>query len=144
MKQPKLLLGFDFGSKQIGIAVGQALTRQARPLSNLKARDGIPNWDDIAALIKEWQPDALVVGLPLNMDGSASEMSIRAEKFARRLHGRFGLPVHTQDERLTTFAAKSELPKNQRNSSQKNALVDDLAAAILLEDWLKNLPPTNN
>ncbi len=66
---PKLLLGFDYGTKQIGVAVGQMITRQARELCNLKAQDGIPRWEQIEALIKEWQPDALVVGLPLNMDG---------------------------------------------------------------------------
>lgn len=65
---PKLLLGFDYGTKQIGVAVGQMITRQARELCNLKAQDGIPRWEQIEALIKEWQPDALVVGLPLNMD----------------------------------------------------------------------------
>ena len=92
---PQLLLGFDFGTKQIGVAVGQIITQQARELCNLKARDGIPNWEQIEALIKEWQPDALVVGLPLNMDGTPSDMCVRAEKFARRLNGRFNLPVHT-------------------------------------------------
>ena len=105
---PQLLLGFDFGTKQIGVAVGQIITQQARELCNLKARDGIPNWEQIEALIKEWQPDALVVGLPLNMDGSPSDMCVRAEKFARRLNGRFNLPVHTHDERLTTFEAKGQ------------------------------------
>lgn len=105
---PKLLLGFDYGTKQIGVAVGQMITRQARELCNLKAQDGIPRWEQIEALIKEWQPDALVVGLPLNMDGTPSDMCVRAEKFARRLNGRFNLPVHTHDERLTTFAAKGQ------------------------------------
>ena len=105
---PKLLLGFDYGTKQIGVAVGQMVTRHARELCNLKARDGIPNWEQIEALIKEWQPDALVVGLPLHMDGTPSDMCTRAEKFARRLNGRFNLPVHTHDERLTTFEAKGQ------------------------------------
>src|SRR5690606_24221209 len=72
------VLGFDFGTRQIGVAVGQTLTGNARPLKELRARDGIPDWDQIGALLKEWQPDALIVGLPLNMDGSPSEMSARA------------------------------------------------------------------
>lgn len=134
----QLVLGFDYGTKQIGVAVGQTLTQQARPLTTLKARDGIPNWDDIAALLKEWQPDALVIGLPLNMDGTPSDMSTRAEKFSRRLHGRYNLPVFTHDERLTTFAAKGELmhnPKHSRNYRQDP--VDALAAALLLQGWLE-------
>lgn len=136
---PQLLLGFDFGTKQIGVAVGQMVTRQARELCNLKARDGIPNWEQIAELIKEWQPDALVVGLPLNMDGTRSDMCVRAEKFARRLNGRFNLPVHTHDERLTTFAAKGQrLSQGQQRGSYREQPVDALAAALLLQGWLEH------
>ena len=135
---PKLLLGFDFGTKQIGVAVGQMITRQARELCNLKAQDGIPRWEQIEALIKEWQPDALVVGLPLNMDGTPSEMCVRAEKFARRLNGRFNLPVHTHDERLTTFEAKGQrLSQGQQRGSYREQPVDALAAALLLQGWLE-------
>ncbi len=107
-KPLRLLLGFDYGTRQIGVAVGQAVTGQARELCVLKAQNGVPDWNRVEALIKEWQPDAIVVGLPLNMDGSPSEMSERAEKFGRRLNGRFNLPVFTHDERLTTYAAKGE------------------------------------
>ena len=135
---PKLLLGFDFGTKQIGVAVGQMITRQARELCNLKAQDGIPRWEQIEALIKEWQPDALVVGLPLHMDGTPSDMCVCAEKFARRLNGRFNLPVHTHDERLTTFEAKGQrLSQGQQRGSYKEQPVDALAAALLLQGWLE-------
>lgn len=138
---PSLLLGFDYGTKQIGVAVGQMITRQARELCTLKARDGIPRWEEIEALIKEWQPDALVVGLPLNMDGTPSAMCVRAEKFARRLNGRFNLPVHTHDERLTTFAAKGQrLSQGQQRSSYREQPVDALAAALLLQGWLEQHP----
>lgn len=130
-------LGFDYGTRQIGVAVGQTLTGSAEPLTTLRARDGIPDWDQIGALIKEWRPQVLIVGLPLNMDGSESAMSIRAEKFARRLYGRFQLPVHTVDERLSTFAAKQSLRDNGRSpQSYRNNPVDSLAAALLLETWL--------
>lgn len=140
MSAPRLLLGFDYGSKQIGVAVGQVITGQARELCVLKAQNGVPDWQRVAALIKEWQPDALVVGLPLNMDGSPSEMSARAEKFARRLNGRFQLPVHTQDERLTTFEAKGQrLAEGQRGSWSQRP-VDALAAALLLQSWLSEQP----
>ncbi|MDO8697162.1 MAG: Holliday junction resolvase RuvX [Pseudomonas sp.] len=132
----KLLLGFDYGTKQIGVAVGQLITGQARELCILKAQNGVPDWQKVEALIREWQPDAIVVGLPLNMDGTPSAMSERAEKFARRLNGRFNLPVHMQDERLTTYEAKGQrLSEGQRGSYRDNP-VDALAAALLLESWL--------
>lgn len=132
------VLGFDYGTRQIGVAVGQTLTGSANPLRELRARDGIPDWDQIGALLKEWQPDALIVGLPLNMDGSPSEISARAEKFARRLHGRFQLPVHCVDERLSTFEAKQTLRDSGRGAptSYRDNPVDSLAAALLLETWL--------
>lgn len=139
--EQQLLLGFDFGTRQIGVAVGQTLTRQARPLCNLKARDGIPQWEQIAALLDEWQPQALVVGLPLNMDGSPSDMSLRAKKFANRLHGRYGLPVHTHDERLTTFEAKGErMRQGDFSRNFRDDPVDALAASLLLQGWLEAQP----
>ncbi|OHC65476.1 MAG: Holliday junction DNA helicase RuvA [Pseudomonadales bacterium RIFCSPLOWO2_02_FULL_63_210] len=135
-KPLRLLLGFDYGSKQIGVAVGQVITGQARELCILKAQNGVPDWQKVEALLHEWQPDAIVVGLPLNMDGSPSEMSERAEKFARRLNGRFNLPVHTHDERLTTYEAKGQRLQQGQNSGYRERPVDALAAALLLEGWL--------
>lgn len=133
----RLLLGFDYGTRQIGVAVGQVITGQARELCVLRAQNGVPDWQQVEALMREWQPDALVVGLPLNMDGSPSEMSARAEKFARRLHGRFNLPVHTHDERLTTFEAKGQRMRQGHSGSYRDDPVDALAAALLLEGWLE-------
>ena len=126
-------LSFDFGLKQIGTAVGQTLTASARPLGVLKARDGIPNWDDIQALIKDWRPALLLVGLPLNMDGTESEFCARTRKFARRLHGRFGLPVKMVDERLSTREAKD---RGGYRESFRDDPVDNLAAQVILESWL--------
>jgi len=135
----RLLLGFDYGTKQIGVAVGQVITGQARELCVLKAQNGVPDWQKVEALIREWQPDAIVVGLPLNMDGTPSEMSARAEKFARRLNGRFNLPVHTHDERLTTYEAKGQrMRQGQHAGSYRDNPVDALAAALLLDGWLEN------
>ena len=102
----KSLMAFDFGTQRIGIAIGQRITAGAQPLNPIKARDGIPDWDGLQRLIDEWQPDAFVVGLPLNMDGSDSDMSRRANKFARRLEGRYHRPAYTHDERLTSYEAK--------------------------------------
>ncbi len=141
MSRPQRLLGFDYGTRQIGVAVGQTLTGSAQPLCVLRARDGVPDWQQIAALLDEWKPDALVVGLPLNMDGTASEMSARAEKFARRLEGRYQLKVHCVDERLSTFEAKQSLRDSRRTpSSYRDDPVDALAAALLLQTWLGEQP----
>ncbi|MBP76455.1 MAG: Holliday junction resolvase RuvX [Pseudomonadales bacterium] len=130
-------MAFDYGTRQIGVAVGQTLTGSAEPLTNLRARDGVPDWEQIARLIREWEPNVLVVGLPLNMDGSASDMSERAARFARRLNGRFQLPVETVDERLSTFEAKQHLKSQGRTpSSYWDDPVDSLAAALLLQTWL--------
>lgn len=133
----RLLLGFDYGTKQIGVAVGQAITGQARELCTLKATQGVPDWSQIEALIREWKPDAIVVGLPLNMDGTPSEMSAKAERFSRRINGRFNVPVYTHDERLTTFEAKGErMSRGGQKGSYKDNPVDAIAAMLLLQGWL--------
>jgi len=134
------VLGFDYGTQKIGVAVGQSVTGGARELAVLKARDGVPDWDEIAKLLSEWQPDALVVGLPLNMDGSAGNISQRAEKFARRLHGRFNLPVHLHDERLSSFAARGERLSQDGGRKSRNKPIDALAAALIVEGFLQNQP----
>lgn len=124
-----VVMGFDFGMGKIGVAVGQRVTKTANALTILKAKDGIPNWQAVEKLFKEWQPDLLIVGLPLNMDGTPSEMSRLSEKFARRLHGRFNLPFETMDERLSSFEAAEFAEPNQ--------LVDAIAARLILETWLR-------
>ncbi|RUM48507.1 MAG: Holliday junction resolvase RuvX [Marinomonas sp.] len=129
------VLGFDFGTTRIGVAIGQSLTGQGRPLVPLKATDGIPNWDMISALVEEWQPDAFVVGLPLNMDGSENEMCQRARKFAKRLHGRYNRPYHMMDERLSSYEAKGQVIAQGGNRNFKENSVDGLAAQMILESW---------
>jgi len=126
---PKLVMSFDFGMKKIGVAVGQTITRTATPVRVLTARDGTPDWQMVAVLIKEWNPDHLVVGLPLNMDDSQSEMSIRAERFARRLTGRFNIPHSTVDERLSSVEA--------REYANRGEPVDAIAAKLILETWFR-------
>jgi len=103
----RTLLGFDFGLKRIGVAVGQEMTGTASALTTVAARDGKPDWDAISRLIHEWQPDAVVVGLPLNMDGSDHELSRRARRFGNQLHGRYNLPAHFIDERLSSLEAEA-------------------------------------
>ena len=129
----KTLLAFDYGTRSIGVAVGQTITCSARPLTEMRAKDGIPNWDDIKKLLDEWQPQLVLVGLPLNMDGSESDFAVRARKFARRIHGRFGIRVLMVDERLTTQEAKSMA--DHRESYRDNP-VDAIAAQLILESWL--------
>ncbi|GAA5315848.1 MAG: Holliday junction resolvase RuvX [Candidatus Pelagadaptatus aseana] len=134
------LLAFDFGTLNIGVAYGQTLTGTATELPGLKARDGIPNWDDIEKLLKEWQPNRLLVGLPLNMDDSDSELSQRARKFGNRLHGRFGLPVDMVDERLTTREAKAEAQERGHKGNYGKNPIDAIAARLILESWLNQNP----
>ncbi|MBD1580899.1 Holliday junction resolvase RuvX [Pseudoalteromonas sp. S16_S37] len=135
----RTVMGFDFGTKSIGIAVGQELTGTATSLGAVKAKDGIPNWSDIATHIEQWQPDLLVVGLPLNMDGTNQQVTFSAKKFANRLHNNYRLPVETQDERLTTADAKARLFEQggYRNLGKGN--VDSMSAVIILESYFESL-----
>jgi putative Holliday junction resolvase len=132
------LLAFDYGLKNIGVAFGQSVTGTAKELPPLAARDGIPNWEEIAKLIAEWQPQRLLVGLPLNMDDSESELSQRARKFANRLHGRFGLHIELFDERLTTRLAKEEARERGHKGNYAVTPVDSIAARLLLESWFNS------
>lgn len=138
MTKTQSILCFDYGTKVIGVAIGQSITRTANPLVELKAKDGIPNWIEVEKLLNEWKPDLLLVGLPLNMDGSESALSQRATKFGNRLHGRFGLPVTMADERLSSFAAKGEIIERSGSRDFKNQQVDSLSAKIILESWLQD------
>ena len=132
----KTLLAFDYGTQNIGVASGQTITRSANPQAPLKAKDGIPDWNQIEKLLKEWQPDLVLVGLPLNMDDTESELSARARKFANRLHGRFGIKVEMVDERLSSFEAKSEVMERGGSRNYKKNPVDSIAARVILESWL--------
>jgi len=132
------MLSFDFGTKSIGVAVGQQLTGTARPLTAIKAQDGIPDWNLIERLLKEWQPDLVVVGLPLNMDGTEQPLTARARKFANRLHGRFGVQVELHDERLSTVEARADLFARGGFRALTKGSVDSLSAVIILESWFEN------
>ncbi len=129
------LLAFDYGTGNIGVAYGQTLTATATELKAIKARDGIPNWDEVGALLEEWQPQIVLVGLPLNMDDSESELSIRARKFGKRIHGRFGVAVEMVDERLSTFEAKEEAKERGHKGNYSQNPIDSIAARLILESW---------
>jgi putative Holliday junction resolvase len=134
----KTLLAFDYGTKNIGVATGQTITHSASSLPPLKAKDGVPDWAQLEKLLQEWKPDLVLVGLPLNMDDSESELSARARKFANRLHGRFGVKVEMVDERLSSFEAKGEVINRGGSRDYKNNPVDSIAARLILEGWLEN------
>ena len=134
---PRTLLAFDFGTRHIGVAVGQTITHTATPLDSVSAKDGIPNWAQLEKLVNEWQPDAFIVGIPFNMDGSESDMSMRARKFGNRLHGRFNKPWHEMDERLSSFEAKQWMAEHDKKAHAQRALVDSKAAQLILESWFK-------
>jgi len=130
-------LAFDFGTKSIGCAAGQSITGTAQALPAFKAQDGIPNWDAIEKCLKEWKPDVVVVGLPLNMDGTEQELTLRARKFANRLQGRFAVNVQLQDERLTTTEARSEIFDRGGFRALKKSKVDGISACLILESWFE-------
>ena len=122
-------LAFDFGLKRTGVAVGNRLTRSATPQGTIRA-EGDARWPLLAARIAEWQPDALVVGVPFHPDGNAHDNTRRAQRFARQLRARFGLPVYEVDERYSTTEAHAAGARD----------ADAAAAAIILEQFLRSLP----
>lgn len=127
-------VGFDFGTKYIGVAIGQTVTQTATPLITLRARQGIPQWHEIQKIITEWEPNAFVVGLALQPDGTDSDTSKKARSFGESLKKRFALPVHFIEERLTSVAANQILKEDHQYSKQTDS--DSLAAAIILESFL--------
>lgn len=123
----KTLLGFDYGSKRIGVAVGQTLTCSATPIAIVRCVNQKPDWEHISRLLRDWNPGALVVGIPLCMDDRRQSMTEASERFARQLQGRFELPVYPVDERLSSREAGERL-KSAHN-------IDAVAAQVILETW---------
>lgn len=133
---PQQLLAFDFGTRRIGIASGHTLSQSSTELKPIRATDGIPDWNALDGVVQEWSPDALIVGLPLNMDGTISEIARRARKFANRLNARYQLPVYLQDERLSTAEAKEIHHARGGGNHYKSESVDGIAARLIVESWL--------
>ena len=133
------VLGFDFGLRRIGIASGQTITGSASPVAVAAATDGRPDWNTIDTAVREWAPDALVVGVPLLMDGTEQPVTHRARRFARQLAGRYGLPVHEADERLSSAQASQLLSDARQSGGRRRTRkgdVDRIAATLILERWL--------
>jgi len=130
----RTLLGFDFGLQRIGVAVGQDITGTARALATVRCHAGRPDWETISGLIYTWQPAALVVGLPRHTDGTDAEITASVHRFVRQLEGRYRLPVHTMDERLSSHEARGHL--DRRDGPDACSEIDAVAARIILQDWL--------
>jgi putative Holliday junction resolvase len=144
------LLGFDFGPRKIGVAVGQTVTGSATPLTTLTCRGAHPDWPGIEALVRHWQPSAAVIGLPYKLDDTQADWAPLVHRFARQIQGRFGLTVHLIDERFTSCEARAQLSSRPnprigpkpRSGAPPHHAVDALAAALILEAWLSEQPRT--
>lgn len=134
--QIKIILGFDFGLSRIGVAAGQMITKTASAVAIIPAKLGKPDWQQVAKLIKEWRPDALIVGIPLNMDGTEQPITLSARLFAKQLQEQFKLPVYEADERLTTREARLQLSEKNELKSYNHQKVDSLAACLIVETWM--------
>lgn len=139
-KPEKIIVGFDFGLKHIGVALGQSITQTARPLTTLTARDGVPNWNEIQSILEKWKPDDLVVGIPLHLDDTTQPMTFCARRFMNKLRARFKIPTHAVDERLSTWEAKTRAPvKVIHHPAKAKAHIDEMhayAAVVLVEQWM--------
>ena len=129
------VLAFDFGLRNIGVGIGQSVTRTARGIATLKAKDGKPNWREVRALAAEYGPSRCVVGLPLNMDGSTSNMTDRATHFGDELFKRLHVEVALHDERLTSRSAKTGMDEAKAIGSASTE--HELAACLILESWFR-------
>jgi len=129
------VLAFDFGTRKIGVAVGNTIVRVAHPLTTIQGEANAVRFAAIGALVVEWAPGTLVVGRPLDGDGSEHDMTARAERFARQLEARFGLPVVRIDERFTTRAAATVLGEAGVHGRAREAALDEVAAQLILQSW---------
>ena len=140
----QLILGFDFGAKYIGVAIGQTATNHARPLTCIKVKNWRINWSTIDQLIKDWEPRQLIVGIPVDMDGKEQHTTLECLKFFNSLQKRYNLPIHKVDERLSTWEAKKRSCLLKSNYNAKELLeINANAAAIILQQWLNSINNTN-
>ena len=136
----RTFLGFDYGTRQIGVAVGGEHSGLAQPAATVDVRGADPDWDALDGLVRTWQPDALVIGLPLNMDGTETRLAPAARGFGNRLRSRYNLPVHLVDERLTSRAARELLAgaSRQRVRREINAVAAQQILQTFLDDHADN------
>jgi putative holliday junction resolvase len=130
------ILAFDFGTRRIGVAVGEPLTSLAHPLATIEAESNDDRFAAIAALVDEWRPTLMLVGLPTHADSSEHELTARARRFARQLEGRFGVAVELVDERFTTLAAAEALSAAGVAVREQRRVRDRVAAQLILQAYL--------
>ncbi|WP_225639545.1 Holliday junction resolvase RuvX [Candidatus Profftia sp. (ex Adelges kitamiensis)] len=138
MRNRRDIIAFDFGTKNIGVAVGQEVIGIAHPLDFFKTEKGLPDWSKIGKILKEWHINLVIVGLPLNIDGTEQFITTQARKFASCIHGRFGVQVVLHDERFSTVEAYTHLFASEGYRTLKKGKVDSISAAIILESWFNH------
>lgn len=131
------VLGFDFGHRRIGVASGQMITRTATPQITLSSVNGNPDWSGIRRQIEQWQPQALIVGMPYHLDGNTNTMTRAVEEFCNGLKKRYKLPVYTVDERHSSSQAETVLKEKMKINQHNRHEIDKMAAAIIVQRWLQ-------
>ena len=132
-----VIVAFDFGLKHIGMAVGQEITNTAQTFYSLKAESGEPNWDELDIIVRDWQPKLFVVGNPINMDGSDSDIKEKSDKFSNLIRQRYNIPVELMDERLSTREARERMKSDSGHFVDASADTHQISAQIILESWFR-------
>ena len=130
------VLGIDYGLKRIGIATGQTITRSATPITTLNQINGNPDWNSLEQLVSQWQPQALIVGMPYHLDGKENDMTKIVEQFCLQLEQRFALPIYKISEVLSSYEAEQTLKKTTKIGKHNKHEIDKMAAAIIVQNWL--------
>ena len=134
---PRVVMAFDFGIKNIGIAIGQEITKTASTFYSITAIDGQPNWSELDKIINEWQPNLFVVGDPFNMDGTRSKIQDLADRFSNSLNKRYDIDIEKTDERLSSREAKARL-QNETIGTKDSSNMHSISAQVILEDWFRS------
>ena len=138
IKESGVVMAFDYGLRNIGIAIGQRITKSASTFYAIKAKEGVPDWLKLDSIINEWEPSLFIVGDPFNMDGTKSEFQKKIAKFSTELKKRYEIDLHMIDERLTTKEAKERI-KDKANGIKDSANKHSISAQIILEDWFRSI-----
>ena len=137
-KESSVLMAFDYGLRNIGIAIGQNITKSASTFYTIKAKEGEPDWIKLDSIVKEWEPTLFIVGDPFNMDGTRSEFQKRISQFSTKLKNRYKIRLHMMDERLTTKEAKERI-KTGSSELKESTNKHSISAQIILEDWFRSI-----
>jgi putative Holliday junction resolvase len=133
-----LALGIDYGMAKIGLAIGQQITKSATPLKQIKAKQGIPSWSEFELILKKWNPDTIVIGMPLNMEGKTQYMSRKTNIFCEMIKQKYNIPIFKTDERLTTKEARSLIFEEYGYKGLTKYSIDSFCAKLILEQWMND------